>query len=192
MISAEKIRNYLGIEDDAYDEELLELRDRIQAVIEKKLDWYFGPPRVVKEYIDGSGTNLLILRQPPVDPLEVVIMQSLSLYFGVPTDLVSAADYEVDGRKVYHLTSYWYKGRRNITAEYEEGWDEDTGPGDIQQLLLELMESRVTIGSTATAGDVTSETIGDYSYTIDSDGDIDVEESSLWTSIWGSWKRARI
>jgi hypothetical protein len=185
MVDLDVIKAYLGITVDDYDDALTELRDRLVAVIERKLDWYFGPPRDAVEILNGPGRTTLYLRQPPVGG--VVTVYTRAWAGGDVWLILDPVEYEVLGRKLIHR-SWWPYGYRNIKVEYQEGFDDP--PGDIVQLLLDLMQQFVVVG--AAAGDVKSERIGDYSYTIGDGASANVTGSSFWTDVWNNWKRGRL
>jgi hypothetical protein len=188
MIPVATMKQWLGIAADntTYDAQLTALEGRLLAVIERKLDWYFGAARPVVETFDGDGRDTIWLRQPPVDGETFGVYTRTGV--GYAWSELADTDYELDRRKLAHATS-WPYGRRNIQVRYSEGFA--SAPGDIYQLLLNLIESHVSVGAAA-GGAVSGETLGDYSYTIKDVTETDVVNSPLWESVWQSWKRGRI
>ena len=189
IVTLAQAKDWLGIATatPAQDAALTALIVRMQAVIEKALDWYFDVAREKIEYFDGNERGTLFLRQPPADAADVVVSIRTGVGYDDWEELVLGTDYEVDGRKLIHA-DYWLYGRRNIKAEYEEGFA--TPPGDIVQVLLESLESRVITG--AAAGTTDSETLGDYSYNLADVGTADLERAGSWSEVYNSWRRGRV
>ena len=187
MLDLQVIKDWLGITTSDYDTPLTELRDRLTERIQRRLDWYFGPPRPVVEYLNGQGRPTVFLRQPPVGGVVAMAYRSSPTeWLAYPTD-----EFFVDNRKVINTAvGFWPYGTRNLRATYEEGFE--TPPGDIAQLLLDLMQANVTTTSGAAGGNVTSEKLGDYSYTIGSGVTGALELSGHWADVYNSWRRGRI
>jgi hypothetical protein len=154
---------------------------RTLDAIEKELDWYFGEPRAAVEILNGSGSRLLWLRQ-------YIVGSTVSVQYrggvGDAWETVDADDYEFDtGGRLLANVANWIKGVRNYRVSYTEGFA--TMPGDVEQLLLNLVVSRWNNRENDAA--LRSETIGDYSYTRG-----DLEEMPGWGAVWARWKRGRI
>jgi hypothetical protein len=96
--------------------------------------------------------------------------------------VVATSRYEADGRGL-HVPSQWSRGVRNFRALYEEGFT--TPPGDVAQLLLELVSSKWK--GRSDRADMQSESIGDYSYTR-----ADLEKQPAWSTVKNNWGRKRI
>lgn len=176
-------KEYFGITTDSYDDALSALLERISESIEGTLGWYFGPPQDTEEILDGTGLDVIHLRQPPTD--EDALTVSCRTGVGDEWEEVSDSDFEVSGRAIYS-TSYWYKGRRNIKVEYSRGFD--SVPGDIEQLLFEIAGTAWATRNFSKSG-ILSETIGDYSYTR---GSLDVTKAPSYGSVLLRWRRLRI
>lgn len=111
------------------------------------------------------------LKLPQLPVVEIVSVQ-------VENDdaVLDADQYELQGRSyLRRVDDYWYKDYR-VTVVYSHGWattmddvDEAGGiyrvPSPIRQKALELAASGLTVSATSGGGTVTSETIGNYSYT---------------------------
>lgn len=181
MISLSDLKAYLKVNVDTYDDILTALESRAVAIVEHQLRWYFGEPREVKEVLDGTGRPRMFLNQTPVDGV-ISLLESRS---GVGDDwgVVSTDDYEVEGRGLHALSAYvFYKGRRNFRATYQEGFA--TAPEDIQQVVLDLVAA---IWNRRSHEGFSSESIGDYSYTVE-----DLNNLPRWITVMNNWRRGRI
>jgi len=189
IVTLQQAKDWLGITvaTAAQDAALTGLIVRMQAVIERELDWYFDVARAVTEYFDGHERATLFLRQPPVDAEDVVVSTRTGVGYTDWEELILGTDYEVDQRKLIHA-SYWPYGGRNIKAEYQEGFT--VPPGDIVQVLLESLEDRVI--TAAAAGATDSETLGDYSYNLGDVSAADLERAGSWSEVLNHWRRGRI
>lgn len=117
-------------------------------------------------YLDGSGTDTLLLPQVPVTAAGTVVVNGGTLS--------GTADYTVteDG-KLYRTTGtatlsswsqgcgpsgYWPQGRRNIAVTYEHGYS-GTVPSDVRMVALAIANRIVTQGG------ATQESVGQVSKT---------------------------
>jgi len=167
--------------DTDLDDVLEGLINRTIDAIQRELDWYFCTPRPAVEVLNGSGLRALWLRQYIVGATLTVEER-----YGVGDawTVVPVADYEFEagGRGLFSVAN-WTHGFRNYRVSYSEGFL--TMPGDVEQLILDLVVSRWN--SRETDSGLRSETIGDYSYTR-----ADLEEMPGWGAVWAHWKRGRI
>lgn len=178
MLTLSEIKAWLKITVATYDDQLTELEIRTQAIIERELQWYFGPPRTTVEVLNGTGTSRMFLRQPPDDGLVVVQDRGAS---GSTWSVVDPGDYELDNRGLYSH-GVWPRGLRNHRVTYLEGFT--NAPEDIKQLALDLISA---VWLRRGSEGLTSETIGDYSYSVN-----DLSATPRWSMIVRSWKRGRI
>lgn len=180
MIDLADLKTWLGVSGTTHDAALTALEERAVAIVERSLDWYFGPPRPAVEILDGTNTWRMFLRQPPVGG-EVVLSTRSSVRD--PWREIEAVDWEIDGRGLYCAPGHlWARGRRNFRAEYEEGFSEP--PGDVVQLVYDLVAG---IWKRRGSEGLLSERIGDYNYTL-----ADVQRSDRWVSVRMAWKRGRV
>lgn len=190
MVDLEEIKRWLGVTVNDYDTALTELRDRLVDRIQRRLDWYFGPPRPATEILSGNGRAVLFLRQPPVGNA-VSVAYRTGRSNGPKWDVLPASDYGVQGRKLVAVgPGAWPYGVRNIQVRYLEGFVDP--PGDVVQLLLDLMQANVTASSGSAGGDITSEKLGDYSYTVGSGSTAQLESAATWGDVYNGWRRGRI
>lgn len=180
MLTLIEAKQWMKITVDTYDDQIQALIDRAQAIVERETGWYFGEPRAADEVLNGTGTTKIFAPQNIVDPDGVTVYSRPAA-----TDswtIVDEEDYEVDGRGLY-VASRWLKGKRNFRITYEEGFD--PLPGDVHQLLLDLVSSKWKARGERT--DLASEKIGDYSYTR-----ADLEKQDGWVTVKNNWRRKRI
>lgn len=130
------------------------------------------------EILDGNDREGLILREMPVIEVTDVMEDDETL---IPDD-----DYIVPPISgiVWRVGCRWSKGRQNIRVTYDHGWafleedlldlsepsaDVDRVPSSLREVALSLATRilRLSAVSVSAAG-VTGETIGSYSYTLDS------------------------
>ena len=151
---------------------------RALGAIEHAVDWYFGPPRQTSEIVSArAGT--VYLRQPPVAGYPISVSSRYTR--SDPWETVESADYEVEGRKLTHV-SCWPLTERGIRVVYHEGFE--TLPSDVELRVIELVSNSMRQrGKEA----LKSESISDYSYTL-----ADLAETSGWSQFVSRWKRGRI
>jgi len=188
MYNLAGVKAWLGITVATWDTELTALMARALDAVQHELDWYFGTSRPAEEVLNGTGLRALWLRQPPLNGVVVYTRTGVDQSWTV----VPAANYESDadyltpstsmGRSLFNVGN-WERGGRNYRVVYSEGFA--TMPGDIEQLLLDLVKGKW--GALGTIPGMKSEKIGDYSYTRG-----DMEETAGWAAVVARWKRGRI
>ncbi len=129
--------------------------------------------------VDGTGTYSLVLPELPViEVTDVTVYDSTGLH---PDVLVVNDDYIVGNSGVlWRLWCPWRYGKRNIMVTYTHGWDlveqtfasgysdpTPTVPTDIRMVALSVSK-RLFEASTVPAVGIGGETIGNYSYTMQS------------------------
>ena len=180
MIPLDDLKGWLGIRVDTYDDLLTAMEERAVEFIQNQLHWYFGQPRETTEYVNGTGTPRMFLRQPPDDG--VVVLSSRS---GVAAtwEVVDSEDYEITGRGLYSaFESVWYRGLRNYRAVYLEGFSDP--PGDIAQMVYSVCGA---LWNRREKDGYASEKIGDYGYTL-----AELEKVAGWAAVKANWKRGRL
>lgn len=178
MLPLDDVKQWLKITGDTHDAQIQTLIDRAVAIIERETLWYFRESRPAINVLDGSGTDVMFLRQPA---LAAVVVETR----GGPTDtwvVVPTTDYEVNGRELL-VGALWKKGRKNFRATYDEGFDDP--PGDVCQLILDLVAMKWQGREENLA--FKSERIGDYAYTR-----ADLNQLDQWRIVENNWRRLRI
>ena len=110
-----------------------------------------------------------------------------------PWLLMDDTEYEIaPGRRgLYSLNGVWWQAPRTLRVSYYEGFT--STPGDVKQLVLDLVSAywaRFKAGAYSPM--VTSETIGNYSYSTGGSGEIKVSESPLYAGTKSRWRRMLI
>jgi len=136
MIEVGLLKHWLKIEGSRYDDILSRIEAEAVDLVSREVGHYFGPPRAAVEILDGRGVSLF-LRETPVGG-QVVISTRVSI--GAPWVVEPTENYELDGRHVIHVSG-WPIGRRNIRAEYNEGYAPGSEPPEIVRLVREIVES---------------------------------------------------
>lgn len=187
MISLVDLKSWLGVTGTADDMLLVDLEKRAVVWIERQTDRYFGPPAATTETISGRGTGTVYLKElPAASPAPVVDLDLGSGYTVVPL-----ADYTLDQGAVYHDT-YWPFGRRNIRVTYTRGYAPGTEPGDIKQLVLDVVALLYRRAKRKADG-LQSETIGDYSYTLGADkGEDPLMSIPTAEATLDAWRRVHV
>lgn len=180
MLSLEKIRAALpnATTDDAL---LADMEARAVAFIESQTARYFGPPIIAAEVVLGRGTYHLQLSElARLDSDTTIESVDERAYPGQTATVIGEDGFEIREQKnrTYLVRHGGYKWTLGYEYEvtYERGYDEDAGPKDIEQLILDLLALRFSMQGRE---GLRSETIGGYSYTRFGEGDFD--------SIDGSW-----
>lgn len=162
------LKTALGIADDdlTEDETLLDQESRAAAYVEEQLERRFQPPEERVEYLMGTGTRSLYLGGR-VESETVVVEER---YPGSTWQDFDADDFDFrQTPKVAQLVrtdgAVWIRGCE-YKCTYDDGYAE--APADIQALVIDLVT--IERNSAALAIDdapVKSESIGDFSYTLD-------------------------
>ena len=158
IVSLADAKLALDITGTDSDDKLTALIDRLTEVFEREFHWYFGPSRERVEVMCGTGTPKMFLGWPFLDTFALECRS----YVGDAWETVETDDYEQRGRRVVRADGYvWTKGYDNFRATYNEGYAEV--PGEIEQLALETISA---VWRQSGSEGITSEKIGDYSYTL--------------------------
>ncbi len=104
------------------------------------------------ETYDGNGCDVLYLKQYPINSVTSVTLDD---------DLIDAADYTVETSGIYYEDGFT-KDRRNVVVVYNAGYV--VIPADLHMAATRL--SADILGGVGQAGNIQSEKIADYSYTL--------------------------
>jgi hypothetical protein len=198
MIPLDELRTYLGLpeDDDTEAAVLLELERNALAFVQTQARRYFGPPAPVTEYLAGTGSRSLWLSDVPLEPEEPadpeddptprVLVLDLNHAAAAATPLedfdLRVAD-ERDAALVRHGALRW-SPLREYAVTYQRGYREGEEPGDIRQLVLDLVSVKFALrGSEG----LRSESMGGYSYTRIGETDMDAATGG-WATIH-AWRR---
>lgn len=174
-----------GLEDDGT---LADLIVRATAFVQSLTRRYFGTPADLTLWKYGKDSVHLFLPEPPTtddEYTEPEIVEERD-YPGQaePTLLALGTDYSIRpygtiAVLIRHDRETW-RSTREYTLEYVRGYEVNTGPGDVRQLVIDLCRVKLDARN---QGDLKSESIGGYSYTRFEAADLD--------SIGGAWETIR-
>lgn len=116
--------------------------------------------------LDGNGLRWLRLPQRPVRAVGPVYLDDVT---------TADPDWFDDGHFIWRTDPYdvWPVGERNVEVTYDHGWDLEATyenlrvPADIRMVAMNSARRMHLAQGTAGAGDVTSETIGRYTYQLE-------------------------
>jgi hypothetical protein len=205
VITLEEIKAYLGIpEEDASEDAILtELERNAVAFVQTQTRRYFGPPAPHVEYIMGTGTRHLWIPDLPLEPEapepidppdpeapepEPLPRLTVAEYTQPGAEPVEVLDFDlrlfdVEAVAVRHGGVFW-DARREYAAGYLRGYYAGEEPGDIRQLVMDLVSIKRTLrGSEG----LRSESMGGYSYTRFGETDLDAVMGG-WATI-NAWRR---
>lgn len=166
FISVDDFEAMLG--QDLADPNALEVKIALDSACQRVRTYLGQDVNRVDDDVEvhsGSGRRKLRLRQRPVREVTLVTIDgTATTNYTRRNAVITLKDADV-----------WWFGNDNIEVTYTHGWDHDPGdpgpggaisvPSDIRLVAL-ILSRRVyeSVGVTATAGALISETIGDYSY----------------------------
>lgn len=166
MIELDELKERLGEEENDAHDDVLELLE-VAAVewVQTHTGRYYGAQEEHTEYLDGTGTREMWLRDEPwaasppsVDALVIEEESTAGTWVVIDTD-----DYVIRDYRLIH-DSIWTRGRENYRATFTRGYAEGEEPPKVREAVIALVEH--WWGSEGNAG-IRSETLGDYSYTVD-------------------------
>lgn len=164
IVSYDEAQAFLGTPDS--DEDLLKaLISRVSAAVEKLTGRWFIIREITEYFSADPRDAMLFLSKVPVVEDSVAVEDTI---YG--TDISSEANLDPDVGSL--LRTYgWSPGPRRYKVTYESGYGKtpEELPGDIRQAVLEILAHKY---QHRTQPGVTSETIGDYSYTLGGGADI--------------------
>jgi hypothetical protein len=166
IVSLEVLKRALEIEaSDTSDDELLaDLEARAGAWVEAQTERRWGVPEERTEIIvPKGGSRFLRLTGHVHDADDVVTLRRRAIYGGIWEE-VEAEEFERRDDLLVHLNGRWPRGYE-YEVTYDDGWPADALPKDIEELIIDLVG--IAYAGMGEEG-VKSESIGDYSYTLDS------------------------
>lgn len=165
FIDTHDLAEYLGVEVTELGW-LGEFAIRVASeAVEGVLDHAVGLVEDDEVTLDGTGTDALLLGELPVVEVTAVFVDEVEL---------ELSDFSLARGGIIYRTfpSVWTRGRLNIVVTYTHGWagigdtDGDQVPMDIREAALDYAREVFQAGSVPPTG-IASETLGAYSYTVD-------------------------
>ena len=131
LITTAQAKTHLGVtgsdDDDVIGDMIGAATEAMEQACRRHLD-----PATVTEYLDGTGSRLLWLNEPPDGGHDgITSIHSDSARAWAAASLVDSDDYYVDGCQVEYLDHAWVRGNRNVRVIYEAGYA--TVPDDLGQ-----------------------------------------------------------
>lgn len=205
LVDGATLKLALGIDDTSEDALLSVLEPQAADWIERETRRRFqepaDDPRI--EYREGTGTRTLFLLGHIDDPEETATVRERSFAFGGVGDwttLTEGTEYERRGDRLVRIDGLSWHPSAEYEIAYPDGYLE--APQDIQALAIELVSIARAAQSTAASvvsgsAGIKSQTIGEYTYTMDTAAASSVASASVALSDSGRavvnhWKRARI
>lgn len=158
LVTLAALKLALGVTGSAEDTALTNAEARAAAWVEKQTGRRFQTPAARTEYANGSGSDVLYLDGHIDDPMGVVVVTERQ----PPSDPVAFTAFSRRGNTVLRTDSSPWIRPYEYALTYDDGYT--VPPLDIQQLVIEIVGKTRSLAR----GDIKSETIGEYSYTIDS------------------------
>lgn len=192
MVSLTKLRANVKAAIAVDNDVLQGMIDRAVDFLETQTRHYFGPVVTVTEYLNGAGSRHLYLAEPiaVVDSDSGDITVEERPYPGAVATVIAIDEFQA--RPAKHQTllvrggssgAMWTRGLE-YAVTYEQGYAVDGLPGDIEQLVMDLIALRLKfLGKEG----MRSESIGGYSYTRFGEGDLDSIDGAKATI--EAWRR---
>jgi hypothetical protein len=124
------------------------------AYVERYTGRYFGAVAEIVETLDGSGADVLWLRETPA-ATPAILVESRASDTWETVDL-DDHPYETDGRQLY-LSGGWTYGRRNVRVTYTAGYAAGEEPADIRQVVMELVAKMYQFRTPVVTGTIVAE-----------------------------------
>jgi hypothetical protein len=164
--------------ETAFDAYLSAIEPRAVAYVEARTARYFGVVQDTTEYLVGGGNRKLWLDSiPSTNPTSIKEREYPGATEITITPLADdgyVVRSEVRSAWLVRKGGYvWQSGYEYETVGLKRGYAAGDEPGEIRQLVIDLIASRLAMREAGGAG-VQSETIGGYSYRLGdfSDGDL--------------------
>jgi hypothetical protein len=152
------------------------------ATLGQELGRFLDAPTEIEERHNGGYPFVLLYDDPVIDENAVLLVETRTGPVE-PWEAVDAEDYVVEGRRVVHRTC-WPRGLSSVRVTYTRGYELNEGPAQLRDIVLELVLAKIR--NKGREG-LTSETIGDYSYT-----KADLTQLDAWPTIAARWRRNRL
>lgn len=162
LVQLAVLKRALGITGSGSDAALEEAEVRAAMFVERMTGRRFGQPAPRTEYFPGHNGDTFWLSGRIAAPSSATVALSerctgLGTWETIPT-----ASYEVREAALVRLDGFAFMRGYEYRVTYPDGLT--AVPGDIQELVIELVEGMNDRASGASG--IQSESIGDYSYTL--------------------------
>ncbi len=134
ILDVAEMREICKIESDADEHILYQLILSAQKIAEKYCDTVLELTEGIVEYLNGSGTEHLLLKNFPVTEITSIYDDPDRVY---PSScLVPTTDYTFEDSGSVQNEGFWSKGNKNIKVTYSAGLD--VVPYDLKQAVAWL------------------------------------------------------
>lgn len=181
------IKVALGVTGSSEDSLLEQLEAKAAAWVEEQLGQRrFRTPAQVTEYHDGKGTTRLILKGHAAGDQAVTVTER----FSSGGSASAFTGFERRGDVLVRTDGQpWYAGAE-YAVTFEDGYPEGQAPGDVQQLVVSLVEKMRDVALDANG--IQSETIGDYSYSLEASAAVGGSLSEIDKATVNRWRRMSV
>lgn len=166
IVPMDVLKRALDIEvgDDSFDQILVDLEARAAAYVERMTGRRWSAPADLVKVVQGRGSRTLWLPGRVASDPQVVVVRERAIYGGV-WRVMDVDEYEVrEGESLVRLDGAPWSKLAEYELSFSDGFPIGEAPQDIQDLVIDL----VSIAYSGFVDDgVKSESIGDYSYTLD-------------------------
>lgn len=147
LVTVEKCREFLNLEDDNESSHVEDLIDYVSAFIETYTKRTFLTATHT-DYFDGNGTDTLFLNQRPVSSITSIHIDD-GRSFGASTQISSSAIVLYDDEGYVRLDGdIFSRGIRNIKVIYVAGYSQSSIPPDVQFACIKLVQELYKDGKT--------------------------------------------
>jgi hypothetical protein len=172
IVELEALKLALGVTGADEDDYLTQLEAQAARWVEERFERSFQAPAEKVVYLKGKGTSTLFLWGTVEDTTADAVVIRERAISGGAWEAIDEPEEVFEVRRTARVTkleridgSVWPRG-----MEYEVTFDDgyETAPADIQALVIDAVnQSRNALIAINDEGTVKSESIGDYSYTLD-------------------------
>lgn len=196
LITTANYKIWKGISSTSYDTRIAVYIAQAQSFADTYTGRVLEEQEDIVETMDGTGGPYLFLRNAPISSVSSVVQLSGSSESTIPSSQYRFATNEDSRSSICRVSSAdwscpskyptWQRGCLNWRVTYTAGYTVDSIPANLERVLYMLVDvifdaSIRDIGS----GDVQSESLGSYSYTLANA----VEKSERIRSLLGPYVR---
>lgn len=147
LVTVEKCREFLNLEDDNESSHVEDLIDYVSAFIETYTRRTFLTATYT-EYYDGNGTDTLFLNQRPINSITSIHIDD-GRSFDASTQISASAIVSYSEEGYVRLDGdYFSRGIQNIKVVYSAGYAQASIPADLQFACIKLVQELYKDGKT--------------------------------------------
>lgn len=143
MIEIDDLRYYLGLGDMTAGQviALTDVEQRTVEFVEQQTGRHFGPVETMTEYLAGTGIRRLWLKESP-DAITSVRDRPLTEFDWTTIAETDDDGWELRGRELLRRNGFGWTTAREYEVVYDFGYAAGTEPGDIRQLVMDLVKMK--------------------------------------------------